>query len=52
MAIRSRLRRWTKCSSHLTMPKLAGAILGVPMADASRFGTISQNANGELAGLQ
>lgn len=28
-----------------------GAILGVPMADASRFGTISQNADGDLTGF-
>ena len=28
-----------------------GAILGVRVADASRFGTISQNARGELAGF-
>ena len=31
--------------------EIAGAILGVPMADASRFGTISQNAHGELTGF-
>lgn len=28
-----------------------GAILGVPMADASRFGTLSQNAAGNLIGF-
>jgi NDP-sugar pyrophosphorylase family protein len=31
--------------------EVAGAILGVRVADASRFGTISQNARGELAGF-
>src|SRR5208282_6875533 len=35
----------------LAHPEMAGAILGVPMPDASRYGTISQNANGELAGF-
>ena len=35
----------------LDQPEIEGAILGVPMADASRFGTISQNARGELAGF-
>jgi len=28
-----------------------GAILGVPMADASRFGTVSQNVAGDLTGF-
>jgi NDP-sugar pyrophosphorylase family protein len=31
--------------------KIAGAILGVRVADASRFGTILQNANADLAGF-
>jgi NDP-sugar pyrophosphorylase family protein len=31
--------------------KTDGAILGVRVPDASRFGTISQNANGELSGF-
>lgn len=31
--------------------EIAGAILGVPMREASRYGTIQQNANGELAGF-
>jgi NDP-sugar pyrophosphorylase family protein len=31
--------------------KIAGAILGVRVADASRFGTILQNAGGDLAGF-
>lgn len=31
--------------------EFAGAILGVRVADAARFGTISQNAAGELAGF-
>jgi NDP-sugar pyrophosphorylase family protein len=30
---------------------IAGTILGVPMDDATRFGTLSQNARGELAGF-
>lgn len=32
-------------------PDWDGAILGVPMTDASRFGTILQNAGGELTGF-
>jgi D-glycero-alpha-D-manno-heptose 1-phosphate guanylyltransferase len=32
-------------------PQVAGSILGVRVADASRFGTISQNAQNELAGF-
>ncbi|HTV39930.1 MAG TPA: sugar phosphate nucleotidyltransferase [Candidatus Sulfotelmatobacter sp.] len=32
----------------LNVPDTDGAILGVPMADASRFGTIQQNAQGDL----
>ncbi len=35
----------------LDAPDMAGAILGVRVPDASRFGTISQNARGELAGF-
>lgn len=35
----------------LAEPAVAGAILGVPMSDASRYGTISQNKIGELAGF-
>jgi len=35
----------------LSQPETAGAILGVPMADASRFGTLSQNTRGELVGF-
>ena len=35
----------------LDQPENEGAILGVPMADASRFGTISQNALGDLTGF-
>jgi D-glycero-alpha-D-manno-heptose 1-phosphate guanylyltransferase len=35
----------------LEQPEIAGAILGVPMADASRFGTILQNSHSELAGF-
>jgi NDP-sugar pyrophosphorylase family protein len=35
----------------LDEPEIAGAILGVRVADASRFGTILQNANGDLAGF-
>lgn len=37
--------------STLEEPDIAGAILGVRVADASRFGTVSQNARGELAGF-
>ena len=32
-------------------PQMAGAILGVPMPDASRYGTLSRGPNGELAGF-
>lgn len=35
----------------LSESRTEGAILGVPMADAARFGTISQNAGGELTGF-
>jgi NDP-sugar pyrophosphorylase family protein len=35
----------------LAHPQIAGAILGVPMPDASRYGTISRNPQGELAGF-
>ena len=35
----------------LDNPDWNGAILGVRVADASRFGTILQNANGELTGF-
>jgi len=31
--------------------KISGAILGVKISDASRFGTILQNANGDLSGF-
>lgn len=31
--------------------EIAGALLGVPMPEAARYGTIRQNANGELAGF-
>lgn len=37
--------------ASLSQPEIEGAILGVPMADASRFGTISQNAAGDLTGF-
>lgn len=37
--------------ASLAEPEVAGAILGVRVPDASRFGTISQNARGELAGF-
>ncbi len=33
----------------LAQPEMAGALLGVPMPEASRYGTISQNPKGELA---
>jgi NDP-sugar pyrophosphorylase family protein len=32
-------------------PQIDGALLGVPMADAARFGTISQNGAGDLTGF-
>jgi D-glycero-alpha-D-manno-heptose 1-phosphate guanylyltransferase len=35
----------------LTEPNIGGAILGVLMTDASRYGTISQNTRGELTGF-
>ena len=37
--------------ASLDDPENAGAILGVRVPDASRFGTISSNARGELAGF-
>jgi NDP-sugar pyrophosphorylase family protein len=40
-----------KLFQSLDQPEIAGAILGVPMADASRFGTLSANGRGELAGF-
>jgi D-glycero-alpha-D-manno-heptose 1-phosphate guanylyltransferase len=40
-----------KLFQSLAEPETEGAILGVRMDDASRFGTISQNADGELAGF-
>ena len=33
------------------LPQIAGAILGVRVADASRFGTIVQNSHGDLMGF-
>ncbi len=38
-------------SESLDDREISGAILGVKVADASRFGTIAQNALGELAGF-
>ena len=35
----------------LNQPETEGAILGVPMADASRFGTLSPNPAGDLIGF-
>lgn len=40
-----------KMFQSLDDPEIEGAILGVRMADASRYGTISQNANGGLTGF-
>ena len=37
--------------SSLNDAPIAGGILGVPMADAARFGTLSQNAVGDLIGF-
>jgi D-glycero-alpha-D-manno-heptose 1-phosphate guanylyltransferase len=35
----------------LARPEMAGALLGVPMPEAARYGTISQNPKCELAGF-
>ncbi|HEU6448118.1 MAG TPA: sugar phosphate nucleotidyltransferase [Verrucomicrobiae bacterium] len=35
----------------LNNPKISGAILGLHISDASRFGTISQNGEGDLSGF-
>ncbi len=40
-----------KFFTSLDQPENEGAILGVPMADAARFGTLSQNAAGDLIGF-
>jgi D-glycero-alpha-D-manno-heptose 1-phosphate guanylyltransferase len=40
-----------KLFQSLDQPENEGAILGVPMTDAARFGTISQNADGDLTGF-
>ena len=40
-----------KLFATLNHAEIEGAILGVPMADASRFGTLSQNADGDLTGF-
>lgn len=40
-----------KLFASLEQPENEGAILGVPMVDASRFGTLSQNAFGDLTGF-
>ena len=40
-----------KLFAALDDPEIEGAILGVPMPDAARFGTISQNAAGDLIGF-
>lgn len=40
-----------KFFASLDQPENEGAILGVPMTDASRFGTISQNTAGDLTGF-
>ena len=37
--------------ASLNDSKIEGGILGVPMADASRFGTLSQNTEGDLTGF-
>ena len=41
-----------KLFQSLDQPQNEGAILGVPMADASRFGTISANVDGDLNGFK
>jgi NDP-sugar pyrophosphorylase family protein len=38
--------------AELDDPQVGGAILGVPMPDASRYGTVVANARGALAGFQ
>ena len=40
-----------KIFASLDQPENEGAILGVPMADASRFGTISANTDSDLTGF-
>lgn len=40
-----------KLFQSLEQPDVKGAILGVPVTDASRFGTLSQNAEGDLIGF-
>ncbi len=40
-----------KFFNSLDHPENDGAILGVPMTDAARFGTISANADGDLTGF-
>ncbi len=40
-----------KFFAALDLPENEGAILGVPMADAARFGTISSSADGDLTGF-
>jgi NDP-sugar pyrophosphorylase family protein len=40
-----------KFFQSLDDPKISGAILGVRVPDASRFGTILQDANGDLTGF-
>jgi NDP-sugar pyrophosphorylase family protein len=40
-----------KMLGSLDDPAIAGAILGVPMADASRYGTVSADTKDELAGF-
>jgi D-glycero-alpha-D-manno-heptose 1-phosphate guanylyltransferase len=40
-----------KFFAALDQPENESAILGVPMANAARFGTISANANGDLTGF-
>jgi NDP-sugar pyrophosphorylase family protein len=40
-----------KISRPLNNPAFNGALLAVPMADAARYGTVSQNADGELSGF-
>lgn len=45
------LARLDMVVASLNEPEITGAILGVQVDDASRFGTIEQNARGELAGF-
>lgn len=46
------LARLSGMLDALNDPEIGGAILGVPMEDATRYGTLIQAGNGELAGFR